>query len=165
MDENLIDLTISSVEDARPEIAGLYPEIIVSGTKNKPYFQIKYFDINDKSDHIGFGSYCLDYVFDWLKEYFDSERTHINKIGTTSAHVEKEKTMGEWISVKDRLPKYGKEVLTYTPGIAIPITVDVYDRYYGEDNNEWYEGWRYRGSYAENSITHWMSLPEMPEEK
>lgn len=72
--------------------------------------------------------------------------------------------MSEWISVKDKLPKYSKEVLTYTPGMAMPIRVDAYDGYYGEDDGKWYEGWRYRGNHAENRITHWMPLPEPPKE-
>ena len=71
--------------------------------------------------------------------------------------------MSEWISVKDRLPKYGKRVLTYTPGMANQITVDAYDRYYVDVDDEWYEGWRYRGNHAKNNITHWMPLPEPPE--
>lgn len=69
-----------------------------------------------------------------------------------------------WISVKDRLPEYNKEVLTYTPGMAMPIVVDAYDGYYGEDDDEWYEGWRYRGNHCENRSTHWMPLPEPPKE-
>lgn len=73
-------VSVRKREETKPEIAGMHPEIFVSGTKDKPYFQIKYFDTKDKTIHIGFGSYCLDYVFDWLKEYFGSERAHINEM-------------------------------------------------------------------------------------
>lgn len=46
-------------------------EIIVRGTADKPYFEIKYYDITDRNYHIGYGSYNLNYVFDWLKECFE----------------------------------------------------------------------------------------------
>lgn len=71
--------------------------------------------------------------------------------------------MSEWISVKDRLPKFNKEVLTYTPHLAMPIIVDTYDGYYGEDDEEWHEGWRYRGDCTGNKVTHWIPLPKPPE--
>ena len=46
-------------------------EIVVHGTKEKPYFEIKYFDLSDNEMHIGYSSYKLDIVFDYLKEYFE----------------------------------------------------------------------------------------------
>ena len=71
----------------------------------------------------------------------------------------------EWISVEDKMPTFNKEVLTYTPNLYLQIYVDAYDGYYGEDDNEWIEGWRWRGDVGENKITHWMPLPEPPKEK
>lgn len=46
-------------------------EIIVTGSKQEPYYQIKYYDLTDEEYHIGYGSYHLDMVFDWLKECFE----------------------------------------------------------------------------------------------
>ena len=46
-------------------------EIVVNGTKEKPYFEIKYFDLSDNEMHIGFSSYKLDVVFGYLEKYFD----------------------------------------------------------------------------------------------
>lgn len=46
-------------------------EIVVHGTKEKPYFEIKYFDLSDNIMHIGFSSYKLDIVFGYLEKYFD----------------------------------------------------------------------------------------------
>lgn len=46
-------------------------EIVVHGTADKPYFEIKYYDIADGKCHIGYSSYNLNYVFDWLKECFE----------------------------------------------------------------------------------------------
>lgn len=65
--------------------------------------------------------------------------------------------MGEWISVKDRLPRYNRYVLTFTPTMAMPIVVDQYCGYWGDDDDEWYEGW-----WSKRKITHWMPLPEPP---
>lgn len=46
-------------------------EIVVNGTKEKPYFEIKYFDLSDNEMHIGFSSYKLDIVFEYLEKYFE----------------------------------------------------------------------------------------------
>ena len=48
-----------------------YAQIIVDGTAEKPYYNILYFDPTDREYHIGFGSYCLEYVFKWLSEEFE----------------------------------------------------------------------------------------------
>ena len=44
-------------------------EIVVHGTKEKPYYEIKYFDLSDNEIHIGFSSYKLDLVFESLEKY------------------------------------------------------------------------------------------------
>lgn len=49
-----------------------FAEIIVRGTADKPYYEILYFDTEDRSYHIGFGSYYLEYVFKWLSEEFET---------------------------------------------------------------------------------------------
>ena len=46
-------------------------EIVVHGTVQKPYYEIRYYDLDDGKYHIGYSSYCLDYVFEWLEKYFD----------------------------------------------------------------------------------------------
>lgn len=71
------------------------------------------------------------------------------------AHVEV-----PWISVEEQLPPFNREVLTYSPDMAMHITVDIYDGYYGEDDEEWYEGWTWR----KTGITHWAPMPEPPKE-
>lgn len=48
-----------------------FAKIIVSGTTKKPYYEILYHDPTDNEYHIGFGSYCLDYVADWLANEFE----------------------------------------------------------------------------------------------
>ena len=46
-------------------------EIVVHGTKENPYYEIEYFDLSDNEIHIGFSSYKLDFVFEYLEKYFD----------------------------------------------------------------------------------------------
>lgn len=45
--------------------------IIVTGTKEEPYFEILYHLIGDSDDRIGFGSYCLANVFNWRGQYLE----------------------------------------------------------------------------------------------
>ena len=46
-------------------------EIVVHGTSEKPYYEIRYYDISDGKYHIGYSSYDLSIVFGWLKECFE----------------------------------------------------------------------------------------------
>ena len=48
-----------------------FAKIIVEGKLEKPYFSILYFDPADKDFHIGYSSYYLGYVFNWLNENFE----------------------------------------------------------------------------------------------
>ena len=73
-------------------------------------------------------------------------------------------TVQEWISVKDKLPPYNHDVLVYRPNMAMKILVDNYAGYYGEDDDEWHEGWTIYGEDIHNNplITHWMPMPQPP---
>ena len=70
----------------------------------------------------------------------------------------------EWISVEDKLPPYNRDVLVYRPNMAMKILVDTYDGYYGDDDDEWYEGWALYGkdTHGNPAITHWAYLPQPP---
>lgn len=46
-------------------------EIVVRKIDEKPYYEIKYFDLSDNEYHIGYGSYKLEYVFEWLEQCFE----------------------------------------------------------------------------------------------
>lgn len=56
---------------SREKIKTSFAQIIVRKIKEKPYFEILYFDNQDKRFHVGFGSSCLEYVFQWLSEEFE----------------------------------------------------------------------------------------------
>lgn len=67
----------------------------------------------------------------------------------------------EWISVKDRLPDKGQDVLAYR-GDFNGDMMNTYT-YLGSEN--WEDDYGYRGSTEHEGITHWMPLPEPPEMK
>lgn len=46
-------------------------EIVVSGPVLKPYFCIHYKEVGQEMDTLGFGSYHLPFVFEWLAHYFE----------------------------------------------------------------------------------------------
>ena len=73
-------------------------------------------------------------------------------------------TVQEWVSVKDKLPPYNLDVLVYRPNMAMKIFVDNYAGYYGEDDDEWHEGWAKHGKAIQGKsiITHWAYLPQPP---
>ena len=56
-----------------------YARIYVSGTPEKPYYGITYFDLTDGEMHSGFGSYSLDFVFKWLEEEFEIAKPELTK--------------------------------------------------------------------------------------
>ena len=68
---------VAAVTDTKTEIEGVFPQIVVTGTAEKPYFQIVYFDPKDGYIHVGYSSYDLSYVFQWLKEFFGETRAKI----------------------------------------------------------------------------------------
>lgn len=59
------------VQQKKHKIKTNFAQIIVNGRPDKPYYNILYFDRAKNDYFIGFGSFCLKYVFDWLKEEFD----------------------------------------------------------------------------------------------
>lgn len=48
-----------------------FAKIIVEGTAEKPYYSILYFDPADRQYHIGYSSFYLNLVFQWLSEWFE----------------------------------------------------------------------------------------------
>lgn len=46
-------------------------EIIVTGTKEKPYYEIMYKEVGKDYYNIGYSSYDLNNVFDWKNECFE----------------------------------------------------------------------------------------------
>lgn len=49
------------------------PEIIVHGTVDKPYFEIRYHEVGKEECNIGYSSYDLKNCFEWLESEFEVE--------------------------------------------------------------------------------------------
>lgn len=47
------------------------PEIVIRGTIERPYFEIKYKEMGNDKYNVGYGSYFLDKVFRWKEEEFE----------------------------------------------------------------------------------------------
>lgn len=71
MDEK--EMQSADVCTNKDKIKTSFAKIFVSGTPDRPYFNILYFDPVDQDYHVGFSSYCLEYVFKWLSEEFEIE--------------------------------------------------------------------------------------------
>lgn len=53
-------------------------EIIVTGTSDKPYFEIKYKEVGKEYYNIGYSSYDLNAVFGWKEKYFEITEQYNN---------------------------------------------------------------------------------------
>lgn len=77
-------------------------EIISRNIDGKPYYEIKFQKVGEDDYAVGYGSYKLDYVIEWLNECFEF-------CGKTKASVDNGKdtnisSNGSWILVEEKLP-------------------------------------------------------------
>lgn len=74
----------------------------------------------------------------------------------------------EWISVKDKLPPIGQEVIVYSPksnsgdGRVTALCRKI--RYEEATNFYWDNDYGGSNVYVQDAITHWMPLPEPPKD-
>ena len=57
--------------EKKERIKTRYAQVIVSESVEKPYFEILWYDEKRNDFNIGYGSYCMEYVFQWLNEEFE----------------------------------------------------------------------------------------------
>lgn len=71
----------------------------------------------------------------------------------------------EWISVDDRLPEIGDEVIVYTPNSRTKVTALCRLIRYEEDAEFFWDNF-YGGTnfHLKESVTHWMPLPAPPKD-
>ncbi|MGN0553202.1 MAG: hypothetical protein ACI4I1_07455 [Oscillospiraceae bacterium] len=53
------------------KIKAINPKIVANSDADKPYYSIEYYDTADNKWHIGYGSYELKNVIEWIKTNFD----------------------------------------------------------------------------------------------
>lgn len=75
---NYISREAASADECKHKIKTPFARIVVEGIPEKPYYNIWYFNPADGECHIGFGSYCLDNVFNWLAEEFEITEPRID---------------------------------------------------------------------------------------
>lgn len=78
-------------------------EIISRDIGGKPYYEIKYKKVGEDHYTVGYSSYCLDYVIDWLNNYFEfcGEPKIVVDVGKDTnvpSNV-------DWIPVEEGLPE------------------------------------------------------------
>ena len=80
-----------------------FAKMIIDGSREKPYFSILYFDPADKDFYIGYSSYYLDYVFNWLNENFEIVEDGNFAISALRpvSREQVERMRAKWITVHD----------------------------------------------------------------
>ncbi len=63
----------SNSEDIKIKV--ISADIVVRGTADKPYYEIKYLIVGENEYRLGYGSYLLGNVFEWLNECFEIVNT------------------------------------------------------------------------------------------
>ena len=124
-------------------------EIIVTGTKEKPYFEIKYMEAGQHSYHIGYSSYDLNNVFQWREECFEV--------------LKEDKYNNGWIACTDRLPtreeyQRGNGRFLVTDGNrTYEAEFDIYESHtFGKSrmSTDWF--------VTDKCVTHWQNEPLPP---
>ena len=70
-------------------------------------------------------------------------------------------TMPQWIKAEERLPERNNEVLIYLPEYDIVEMAALFS-YPSMNSREWVQN---EDAYKLNEVSHWMPLPEPPEER
>ena len=92
---------MTTTDDKQKEkIKTPFAKVIVEGRGANSYFSILYFDPADKDFHIGYSSYYLDYVFNWLNEEFEiveDGNSTLTALRPVSREQVEKAWRGEWI--------------------------------------------------------------------
>lgn len=126
------DLHSDTQCNCKHKIKTCFAKIIVSGTTQKPYYEIMYYDIQNHEYHIGFGSYCLDYVCSWLQEEFDIREELKREVGLYSDIDNLKRVIARRVKTRmfdlnincgelaRRMDKHENTILRIANGINIP---------------------------------------------
>ena len=72
------------------KIKAIHPHIVVGGKIDNPCYSIEWYDIEKQSMYLGYSSFRLEYVQQWLNEDFDVVDTDIeNLINRQKAEIER----------------------------------------------------------------------------
>lgn len=144
--------TLESVPSATQEKIKVESiNVIVEEIGGKPYYELRYRVVGDDFCYIGYGSYCLDYVFDWKKQYFE-----------VVPHETKQRKEMKWIPTTERLPDQREFIESYVRSAYAAeflVTIEGAEKattlYYSQ-TGAWFDeqGEPYK-------VVAWMPLPEV----
>ena len=92
-----------------------HARIVVDGTADKPYYSIEWFDPIKKEYYLGYSSYCIGTVFNWLSECFEIVEANTTNADRIRAMSDKELavfmfSMVDCVSCQNKLMNNGKLV-------------------------------------------------------
>ena len=135
---NEVDNVMAATTEKVTMIVGAFPQIIVTGTEEKPFYQIMYLENEDGEIHLGFGSYDLAYVFQWLKEFFGV--THASAVNPESLRPK-----GRWVVNRKSFDGYTHHRCSHC-GTDAPFVYTYIDEWDEDLDGEWcYVGQRENG--------------------
>ena len=71
-EKRLVDANVANADSCKTaKIKSPFVKVIVTGSEDKPYYEILYYDPSDGKFHIGYSSFSLNTVFHYLSEVFD----------------------------------------------------------------------------------------------
>lgn len=73
--DNLATVVVNDSNSKDIKIKVTSADIVVHGSVDKPYYEIKYREIGSSVYNVGYSSYCLQNVFKWLQECFEIVNT------------------------------------------------------------------------------------------
>lgn len=97
-------------------------EIIVRGTVDKPYFEIKYHEVGKLYNNIGFGSYSLENVFKWKDEYFEIVKSANENNAKMTITCNRNNTNQIIISITDDNFKKDTDIIITPEQFALALT-------------------------------------------
>lgn len=115
---NLVDKQIDKPSKIRVTKA----EIIVRGTVDKPYFEIKYHEVGKTYNNIGFGSYSLENVFKWKDEYFEIVKSANENNAKMTITCNRNNTNQIIISITDDNFKKDTDIIITPEQFALALT-------------------------------------------
>lgn len=71
LEETSTNRDIIKVIRNKEKINAINPEIVIHGTEEEPYYEIQWYDVDDNMFYVGYSSYNLSIVRDFLKERFN----------------------------------------------------------------------------------------------
>lgn len=133
-----MEVSIKQENKDNEKIKVLSAEIIVTGTAEKPYYEIKYYDLSDRKYHIGYSSYDLNNVLAWRKECFEIIETN------------------GWIPCSEQLPDNISTVIVQVREIEKPTF-----GWYANMEKKWILSEKDFEDLKEFSVLAWQPLPEV----